>query len=203
MNTIRRKLNKHAAKLFTIFLAVILVTLSLNSYSSVFGATGEYKTWRQSDSRWANKYLGTSGETMSQIGCAVTSVASLVVHSKSRSESTFNPGILVDYLSANGGFDSGGNIYWGSVSGLVPEFTFSKTVTFSETTVSGKASELKNYLAQGYYAVICVKYGGHWVAVDRVSGSTVYIMDQHLLDIQIYSHLMLLKVLHILNYLKD
>lgn len=167
--------------------AVIMLTALITGFMSILGcytfsftrvyAASSYKDWSQSDPEWANMYLGQSGENMSQIGCAVTAVAMLVVHSRSRAENTFNPGILCGYLSANGGFDSGGNIYWGAVTGLVNEFTFEKSVLFKGTTQAEKAAELQNYMSMGYYAVICVKYGGHWVAVDRVSGSTVYIMD--------------------------
>ncbi len=46
-----------------------------------------------------NKTLGSCGNTMAEIGCAVTSIAILVVHSGSKSESSFNPGTLCDYLS--------------------------------------------------------------------------------------------------------
>ena len=42
---------------------------------------------------------------------------------------------------------------------------------------SGKAEELKNLLDEGYYVILGVKSGGHWVAVDKVEGSTIYAYD--------------------------
>lgn len=169
--------NRTLAKILVLVLTYLTVIAHLTTNGEIIYATDNYKSWCQSDSKWGSIYLGKSGENMSQIGCAVTAVAMLVVHSQSRSEKTFNPGILCEYLSSNGGFDSTGNIYWGTVNGLVNEFTFEKTVTFQGTTQSQKALELANYMLLGYYAVVCVKYGGHWVAIDSVSGNTVNMMD--------------------------
>ena len=105
---------------------IVFFTLALT-----VSGDSSYKTWLQSDSRWGSKCLGVSHETMSQVGCAVTSVAILAVHSGSVSEDSFNPGILCDYLSKNNGFDSFANLYWGAVSGLVSGFTFQKRANLS------------------------------------------------------------------------
>lgn len=114
---------------------------------------------------------------MAEIGCAVTSIAILVVHSGSKSESSFNPGTLCDYLSNNGGFDNYGNVYWGAVTGLVPDFTYEKRASFSSNTKSGITSELTNYINQGYYVVMSVKYDGHWIAIDTIKNGEVYMID--------------------------
>lgn len=106
-------IRKFKSILTVTILFVFMFCNTLTAYSA-----GSYKTWLQYDSRWGSKTLGSCGDTMSEIGCAVTSIAMLVVHSGSKSESSFNPGTLCDYLSKNGGFDSYGNIYWGAVTGL-------------------------------------------------------------------------------------
>ncbi len=164
-----RKTNKIIAFVIAlIFMFGTCITVSADS---------GYKDWTQSDSRWGNKSLGSCGDTMAEIGCAVTSIAILVVHSGSKSESTFNPGTLCDYLSKNGGFDNYGNVYWGAVSGLVPNFTFEKKAYFASNTKSGITNELKNYINQGYYIVMSVKYDGHWIAIDTIKNGEVYMID--------------------------
>lgn len=139
--------------------------------------TGEYKLWKQSDERWGSKELGSSGRNMSQIGCAVTSVAINVVHSKSADEKSFDPGKLCDYLTANSGFTSDGSIYWGKVTGLIPSFTYEGAYSLKGTTQSAKASEIAEYLNKGYVMVLSVNYSSHWVAVDSVQGDKVIMID--------------------------
>lgn len=155
---------------------IIVITIALLNSVSV-SAADSYKDWTQSDSRWGSKTLGVCGDTMSEIGCAVTSMAILAVHSGSASESTFNPGILCDYLSKNGGFDSYGNVYWGAASGLVPSFTFEKRASFSSNTKTSITKELTNYINQGYYIIMSVNYDCHWIVIDTVKNGVVYMID--------------------------
>ncbi|MDO5560859.1 MAG: SH3 domain-containing protein [Oscillospiraceae bacterium] len=143
----------------------------------ISAATGEYKTWKQSDPRWAGTYIGKSGETMSQSGCAITSLAALVVQAGYLDESSFNPGIFCNFLSSKGGVDGSGNIYWGAVTQLVPDFSFAGTQYLYGSSEEAKASEIKSYLNQGYYVISDVKYCGHWVAIDSVVDNTVYSID--------------------------
>ncbi|MGN0612623.1 MAG: SH3 domain-containing protein [Porcipelethomonas sp.] len=164
---------KAVRKVSAVIVSVILIlTMSLG-----VSAAGEYKNWIQSDPRWGSKILGSSGDTMAQIGCAVTSVAILCVHSGSASESSFNPGVLCDYLSKNGGFGSYGDLYWGAVSGLVPDFTFQKKADITTRTKAAITSQLAGYINQGYYIVLSVKYDGHWIAIDTIQDGEVYMID--------------------------
>lgn len=163
-------------KISRIFVAFIVTSFIFMCSVTVSGAD-TYKTWLQSDSRWGSKTLGSSGDTMAEIGCAVTAMAIQVVHSGSMSESNFNPGTLVDYLNSNGGFDSAGNLYWGTVTGLAKDFTFEKRGYFSSQSKSSIISELSSFIEDDYYVVMSVKNNAHWVAVDYISGNTVYMMD--------------------------
>lgn len=165
-------IRKFKSILTVTILFVFMFCNTLTAYSA-----GSYKTWLQYDSRWGSKTLGSCGDTMSEIGCAVTSIAMLVVHSGSKSESSFNPGTLCDYLSKNGGFDSYGNIYWGAVTGMVSSFTFEKRASFSSSTKSNITKEINNYINQGYYIILSVNNDAHWVAVDTVSNGEVLMMD--------------------------
>ncbi len=162
----------------TVALALVCAfTAAGTNINNVSATTGEYKSWKQGDSRWGSIYLGSSGQSLSRIGCAVTSVAILMVHSGSMSDESFNPGKLCNYLSANGGFDGYGNIRWGVASGMAPSFTYQGGGTISGSK-SAKASQISSYLKSGYYAIVSVKYGGHWVAIDHVDeDGTVYMID--------------------------
>ena len=154
------------------------VTMAGTSFNMIAASadTSEYKSWKQGDSRWGSVYLGSSGQTLSRIGCAVTSVAILMVHSGSVADNSFDPGKLCNYLSSNGGFDGYGNIRWSAATGMAGSFTYQGGGTISGSK-SAKTSEIASYLDSGYYAAVSVKYGGHWVAVDRVENGTVYMID--------------------------
>ena len=69
----------------------------------------EYRSWRQSDPRWGAVTFGAS-DTLSRSGCAITSVAILMVHAGavSSDSSVFNPGIFCNWLKANGGVTAQG-----------------------------------------------------------------------------------------------
>lgn len=164
---------KCAKRITSIVISVLLILTMAFTVS----ASDNYKSWVQSDSRWGNKRLGNCSETMSEIGCAVTSVAILAVHSGSVSETNFNPGILCDFLSKNDGFDNYGNLYWGAVSKLVPDFTFKKRADISASSEDSLTKLLANYINQGYYIVLSVEHDNHWVAIDTIKDGEVYMMD--------------------------
>ncbi len=164
---------KYAKQITSIVISVLLILTMAFTVS----ASEDYKSWVQSDSRWGSKRLGNCSETMSEIGCAVTSVAILAVHSGSVSENNFNPGILCDYLSKNDGFDNYGNLYWGAVTKLVPDFKFKKRADISASSKESMTKLLANYINQGYYIVLSVEHDNHWVAIDTVKDGEVYMMD--------------------------
>ena len=149
-------------------------TYSINSDTPVY-ANGSYRTWIQSDPKWKDKELGDSGETMEKSGCAVTAQAILAVHSGAVDESQFDPGVAVDYLSDNGGFDGNGNIYWDSIEGLLPKFSFEKKYDINHSSKQDVINALSEALSQGYFIELYV--GGHWVAIDKIQGDTVYMID--------------------------
>ena len=157
---------------------LLAILISAMAFTLNIAAKGEYKSWKQSDDRWGSISFGQVGDTMSSSGCAVTSIAMLMVHCGAvpDDESSFNPGILVNFLNKNNGFTYDGGIYWASPSKYASSFGFVKSMSISGS-VSEKTSVIKEYLDGGYVLVAMVKNGGHFVAVDRVSDSVVYIMD--------------------------
>ncbi|MBR1444769.1 MAG: InlB B-repeat-containing protein, partial [Firmicutes bacterium] len=142
---------------------------------SPLAITGEYKGWKQYDSRWASKPVANGG-TMKQIGCTVTSTAIGVVHGGMRDESNFDPGKLCDYLNNNGGFTSDGGIYWDAVTRMVDGFWRNNIVSLSGSNTQ-KAEVIADYVDSGYIVLISVNNDGHWVCCDYVDGNTVYMMD--------------------------
>lgn len=143
----------------------------------VSAATGEYKTWKQSDSRWGDMLLGSSTDTMRQSGCATTALASLVVHAGFKDETDFDPGVFCSIISENNGYDKNGNIMWWTVSKAAKGFTFVDTVYMYGSTYEERVAEIKSYLDKGYYIIADVKYSGHWVAIDRIENGIVYSID--------------------------
>ena len=143
-------------------------------------STGPYASWKQYEGPWINIQLGTSGKTIRQIGCLVTSISMLVAKSGVPTVLTeFNPGTFVEFLSNNGGFVSGGNYVWASVSKAAPSFQFVDRAYVSGYTKKQKLNKLSELLSQGYYVVAEVKgnTGQHWVAVDAIAGETIIMMD--------------------------
>lgn len=144
-------------------------------------STGPYATWKQYEGPWINVQLGGSGKTIKQIGCLATSVSILVAKSgvATNVNGEFNPGTFVEYLNSNGGFDSGGNFYWNSVTKAAPSFTYQGQISVSGYTKAQKLNKIVELLNAGYYVVAEVKgnTGQHWVAIDTVQDSTVIMMD--------------------------
>ena len=134
-------------------------------------ATGEYRSWKQYDTRWASQRLGSSADTMSESGCLVVAIASLMVHSGCADENGVDPGKLCTYLSNNGGFTSNGELYWDKVSGAVDGFRLANWSVALSGSRYDKVAQIKSYLDNGYYLVVSVGYGAHWVAVDSVDGN--------------------------------
>lgn len=183
MLKLQNRNNGRGCKRLIAALSAAALVFSGNSYISVltnsvvFAQNGEYKTWKQSDPRWGGIYLGNSGQTISMSGCAITSLASLIVKAGYLDESEFNPGIFCEFLNRNGGFSAYGDVYWGTVSKLIPDFTFVSTAYLYGSTAEEKTAEIQSYLDQGYYIISDVRYSAHWVAIDRIENGIVYDID--------------------------
>ena len=63
--------------------------------------------FEQRDPTWSGIHLGTSSYTMGGSGCLVTAVAEWM---KQKVDPAMNPYVLVQWLNANGGFTTGGNL---------------------------------------------------------------------------------------------
>lgn len=166
------------------FAAACLITVSDANYinftevHSAASVSDEYKSWKQGDSRWKDLHLGRSKYTMEHYGCAVTSLASLLVHAGNFRNSEFDPGMFCRLMSQFGGFSYDGDIIWGKVSSVSPTFTFDGTLYFNDnTTDAEKIKKIKELYNNNFYLIIDVNNSGHWVAIDRIENGVIYSID--------------------------
>ena len=84
-----------------------------NYYPAISLSVPSYK---QTDSRWADIEIGTSGKTFSQIGCATTAIAMIESHRTGR---TITPDSMAKQLR----YTASGNVYWPTPPSVSPIFT--------------------------------------------------------------------------------
>ena len=145
-------------------------------------ATGDWANWKQYEGSWIGIQMGTSGKTIRQIGCLVTSISIQIARSgvKTNISGEFNPGSFVEYLNNHGGFASGGNFVWAAAEQAAPDFKYNGEEYVSGWTRQAKLDKIKSLTSQkGVYVVAEVKgnTGQHWVAIDTVQGDTVKMFD--------------------------
>ena len=128
------------------------VSSSSSTYSAVSLSVPDFK---QTDSRWANVKIGSSGKTISQIGCATTAIAMIESY---RTGKTIYPDAMSKKLS----YSSSGNLYWPS------DYT-------AVTDSSGYLSKIYNCLKQGKPILFGAKNSSgkqHWVVISGCKGSS-------------------------------
>lgn len=113
-------------------------------------------SFKQTDRRWANVKIGTSGKTIAKIGCATTAIAMMESY---RTGTTIYPDAMSKKLS----YTSSGSVYWP---------TNYKTVTSS----AGYLSKIYELLKQGKPVLFGAKntYGSqHWVVITGFTGGSI------------------------------
>jgi uncharacterized protein YgiM (DUF1202 family) len=113
-------------------------------------------SFKQTDTRWANVTLGTSGKTMAKIGCATTAIAMMESY---RTGTTIYPNAMAKKLR----YTSTGSVYW--PENFVPV-----------TNNSGYLNGIYQHLKQGRPILLGAKnaYGSqHWVVVTGFSGGSL------------------------------
>lgn len=128
--------------------------LSTNSASTNYSKIAlKVPSYKQTDSRWANIKIGTSGKTIAKIGCATTAIAMMESY---RTGTTIYP----DAMSKKLGYSSSGNVYWPSNY---------KAVTSS----SGYLNKIYEKLKEGKPVLFGAKKTSgtqHWVVITGYSG---------------------------------
>lgn len=143
-------------------------------------SVGDYALWKQYGESWSSVNVGNGG-TIHDIGCLVTSIAIQIAKSGvNTGMSTFNPGTFVEGLNRVSAFSPGGALAdYTSVSRVVSGFQYVNQQYLTGMSKSDKLNVIKNLLDQGYYPICEVmgNTGQHWVAIDRVEGDNVIMMD--------------------------
>lgn len=150
--------------------------------SLIYGSgSGDYVYWRQKGAPWSNIQIGSSGKSIGNIGCLVTSIAILIEKSGVETGNIvpFNPGTFVEALNKNGGFDRDGNLQYSPINTVVPKFEYVGRVELTGKNQTQKLKLINEYQSKGYYLAVEVKgdTGQHWVAVMSINGSNINIVD--------------------------
>lgn len=155
-------------------------TTTTSSTASGGNKVGNYVLFGQSDPSWSSDPLiASSGTTIRQAGCAVTSVAMAIVNSGVETTEPINPGSLSRILKNTGnyGCKCGCCIVWsGSSAATNGHLVYQGKVNLTGN-INNKAQQLADYLNQGYHIVIQVKWGtddsSHFVYVLYVDNGNI------------------------------
>jgi hypothetical protein len=131
--------------------------------------------WKQNDRRWANHTM--INQTIGEVGCAMTSVA-ILLRMTGLTKTDFSPAVLNQYLIDNGGYTNSNCIYWANPNNYVDSWQYehNKSGTLSGSN-NDKINKIRELLDKGYYLVISVNDGGHWVAATGYSGNEILMSD--------------------------
>ena len=117
--------------------------------------------YRQWDSRWGSLKIGSSGKTISQIGCATTGIAMMESY---RTGTALTPATMVKRLS----YTASGNVYWPSHFDV-------------HYWRDGYLADIYAHLAAGRPVLIGAKTasgGQHWVVVTGYTGGDAFTPDK-------------------------
>lgn len=78
-------------------------------------------------------------------------------------------------MNKNGGFDKDGNLYYGLISKVVPNFEYVGSAELLGKTEQEKFRIINEYYSKEYFIAIEVKgnTGQHWVAVNDIKGNII------------------------------
>ena len=125
-----------------------------DAYLSDGGTVLAVPDFKQTDGRWASVTLGSSGKTISQIGCATTAIAMMESY---RTGTTIYPDAMAKRLT----FTSTGSVYW--PSHFVPV-----------TDGTNYLSRIAQLLAEGKPVLLGAKNSTgkqHWVVITGYNGA--------------------------------
>ena len=112
-------------------------------------------SFKQTDSRWANVTIGSSGKTMAKIGCATTAIAMMESY---RSGKIIYPDAMAKKLR----YTPSGSVYWPG------DYT-------AVTSSTGYLSKIYNLLKTGKPVLLGAKNaagGQHWVVISGYTGGS-------------------------------
>jgi hypothetical protein len=131
----------------------------------------DFPQYNQCDAKWKDEKLGTSTNTICQVG-ALVSAASIGLSGLGLNQ---NPSTLNTWLKNNKGYVNKDDFVWASINsfGVVFEGKIPNTL-------------LKLNLDVGYLVIINVNKGQHWVLATGYSGNTLNVVDSLYLNVKTY-----------------
>jgi hypothetical protein len=137
-----------------------------NSTSLTLGGKSYgWTEYKQCDSQWSGQQLGTCSLTICSAGCAMSSVAMILA----TRGGNYNPSSLDSWLTQNGGYANGCDIYWAKVDSL--------GLTSFQAMETANESEICSGLSKGHGIVANVNGGGHWVLLTACLGNGVFAVN--------------------------
>jgi len=149
-------------KAFLLAAALLLVVVLLSESVS---ACPRYVLYKQCDSRWGSRHLGTSSQTICSAGCAMSDVSMILASEGIKiNGAESNPGTLNSWLISHGGYVGGDLLVWNAIASL-------GNVSMLTYTTSVSQAELKKYVDSCHPVVVNVRGGSHWVLITASTGN--------------------------------
>ncbi len=138
----------------------------------------DYRGWANDDARWYNVKMNRNGQKWSSsnselcfyhVGCAVISYTKLLIQAGIK-PSTFLPTSTDLWMTKNSGYTDSYNALadWKDMANIDSRISWAGSTTLSGDAATRKAA-IMNKIKAGYYVIIGVKDGGHWVVVDNAT----------------------------------
>lgn len=153
--------------------ALLTSILSLTAVNTVSADISNYASWKQSGESWSSDIIGSSGETISEVGCKIVSTAIQLVRSGAVTDDSFNPGVLNAYFSSHGGYNGSGMNFTAADGYNGSDFSYEGSLKLTDTYLKDHTKELVDYYNKGLYMVMGVSYNqsrydtNHWVAIEK------------------------------------
>eukprot|EP01088_Endostelium_zonatum_P018278 TRINITY_DN57_c0_g2_i1.p1 TRINITY_DN57_c0_g2~~TRINITY_DN57_c0_g2_i1.p1 ORF type:complete len:227 (+),score=38.28 TRINITY_DN57_c0_g2_i1:42-683(+) len=121
--------------------------------------------YKQCNGAWAGQHMGTTSQTICQVGCAMSSLAMALDSFGERiSGGAINPSTLNSWLTHNRGYASGDELIWDSIHTLGRLHVVSSAASLTR-------AQMVNYISRRMPIIANVRHGTHWVLVTGYSNT--------------------------------
>lgn len=127
-----------------------------------------WKGWTQDDPRWYNIRLNRCKDlSFYHAGCAVISYTKLLIQAGIK-DTSFTPDKLNTWMKNNNGYTDKSNAlaWWEKLANIDSRITWAKT-TWPTGKASARKAQLMQSIKEGYFIIVGVNSGKHWVVVDN------------------------------------
>lgn len=161
-------------------LLVALMVVSIFPMTKIEAEAARDGVWK-SDYKYWGQY-SSADRQMSDYGCWVVADAKMIYETGINRSSDFNPDVLKDYYRKIGAVDSG---FWKTGDSGVHVVTYAKSLGNNKLQYLGKTSnncinKINENISKGYYSILCVNGGGHYVLVSNqhsINNGSIWIYE--------------------------